>query len=520
MLTHERTLSPGAELRAGSVRGYRGIRAGDGEAHLARTELTGPTRTPIEARRGALLTIAHLTDLHFTDVESPARFEFLNRFAGDPRFRELLTMQRPQEALNAHAIDAMVRAVNAIEAGPVGGGKVDLAVMSGDAVDNAQRNELATFMTLMAGGLVRPGSGGPELESVQAPAWPDDIFWKPDGGAYGRDRFRTEYGFPHLPGVLDRAQRPFQAAGLVAPWIGCHGNHEELCQGVGVVNPELSALMTGGRKPIAVGDGIDPATALELFIAKPQAFMAGPTVAITPDPGREPLGFEGFIGAYIGAGGHGFTPANRSGATAYYVHDTRRVRVITLDTACSAGGAHGCIDRAQLAWLEERLAEVHRPNDDRLVVIVSHHPLVTMNNERGREGANGAELLALLHRHPNVVLWLNGHTHVNRVKAHANRDGVSVGFWEVTTASLVDWPCQARLVEIFDAGSGRLGIACTMIDHDGEVAPRDAMSPAELAGLHRELAANDPLAGAASARAGSPDDRNVVLVLPAPFPLS
>jgi metallophosphoesterase (TIGR03767 family) len=519
VLTNQRTIAPGRAVRAGTTASYRGLTEAPGEAHATRTELTGVIGSPLVARRGALLTIAHLTDLHVTDVESPARFEFLNRYAGDPRFKELLTMQRPQEAINAQAIDATIAAINAIEAGPVAGGKVDVAVMSGDAVDNAQTNELTRFFDLMAGAMVRPASGGPELESVQAPAWPDDIFWKPDGGAYGRDRFRVEFGFPHLPGVLDRAQRPFQAAGLRAPWIGCHGNHEELCQGVGVVNPELAALMIDGRKPIAVGERIEPATALDLFVRKPQAFMAGPTIAVTPDAARAPLGLGGFVEGYLAAGGHGFSAENLAHGTAYHVHDTRYVRIITLDTACPAGGADGSIDEAQLAWLDERLAEVHSPHENKLVVIVSHHPLFTIRNERASEGPRGAELLGLLYRFPNVVLWLNGHTHTNAVRAHANREGVSVGFWEVTTASLVDWPCQARLVEIFDAGGGRLGIASTMNDHDGAIDPAGAMTQLELAGLHRELAANDPLAGSMSARAGTAADRNVILALPAPFPL-
>src|SRR4029077_15212186 len=99
-------------------------------------------------RGPALLAFGHVTDLHVTDVESPARYEVLNRFAGDVRFRELLPMHRPQEALNVHAIAAMVRTFHAIDAAPVTGSPLDLLVMSGDAIDNAQANELATFMAL------------------------------------------------------------------------------------------------------------------------------------------------------------------------------------------------------------------------------------------------------------------------------------------------------------------------------------------------------------------------------------
>jgi len=535
LLTVHRRLTAGPVLRTGTLASYRGLVEAAGEPHVVRTELTGPIAGELRARRGALMALAHLTDLHFTDVESPVRFEFLNRFAGDSRFRELLTMQRPQEALNAHAIAAMVRAVNEISAGPVTGSPLDLVAMTGDAIDNAQSNELATYMSLFNGGMVKPASGGPELECVQAPGWPDEIFWKPDGGAYGRDRFRLAYGFPLVPGLLDRGLGSFEAPGLRLPWIGCHGNHEELCQGVGVVTPEIAQAMVGGRKPIALGEGFNPATAVELFVTRPEAFMSGTTVAITPDAGRRPARLQGFIEAHFQSAarpdGHGFTTANRRDGTAYYVHDTRTARLITLDTACPAGGADGCIDRDQVAWLEERLAEVHATyidargatvrtgNDNRLVVILSHHPLFMLQNHRAANRVEAAELRRLLHRFPNVVLWLNGHVHMNMVQAHANRSGLAVGFWEVTTSSLVDWPCQGRVVEIFDAGSGRLAIACTMVDHDGLADPGLAVTVPEMAGLHRQLAANDPMGGLASPRAGSPSDRNVVLALPAPFPL-
>ena len=105
-------------------------------------------------------------------------------------------------------------------------------------------------------------------------------------------------------------------------------------------------------------------------------------------------------------------------------------------------------------------------------------------------------MLRLLHRFANVVLWLNGHIHMNLVQPHANREGIAVGFWEVTTSSLVDWPCQGAAGRDLRRRRGRLAIACTMVDHDGPADPGAALAPAELAGLHRELAANDPLAGA------------------------
>jgi hypothetical protein len=77
----------------------------------------------------------------------------------------------------------------------------------------------------------------------------------------------------------------------------------------------------------------------------------------------------------------------------------------------------------------------------------------------------------------------------------------------VTTASIVDWPSQARVVELFETGDGELAIGCTMLDHDGE----------GLAGLHRELAANVPWRGFDDGSDGGPQDRNAVLLLPKPF---
>jgi len=123
-----------------------------------------------------------------------------------------------------------------------------------------------------------------------------------------------------------------------------------------------------------------------------------------------------------------------------------------------------------------------------------------MRAEPGWEPRPDGELLRVLQAHANVVLWLNGHIHANRITPRES-------FWEVTTSSLVDWPCQARLVQIHHTRSGQLAIACAMLDHDGE----------GLAGLHRELAGNVPNHGFDSWRPGRPWDRNAVLLLADPL---
>ena len=529
-LTHKRRLGPGTVLRVGSAAEYRAVTALAGEPHVLRHELVG---SPQGFRPGpAIACFGHLSDLHVTDVQSPGRFEFINREYLDPRFRELLPMQRPQEALNVHAIAAMVRTVNAMNVGPLAGRPLELAIMSGDAVDNAQWNELMTFLALLDGGRVDIDSGGPRYEGVQAPGWPDDIFWKPDGPAQGGDQFISAFGFPLVPRLLERALLPFEAEGLVIPWLGCHGNHEEVCQGVGIVTPRLAAAMVGFHKPYRLPNDIDRDSALEMFVHAPDAFMTGPDLPVTPDAGRRPFTRGEFVDAHIRHGarpdGHGF----RADGRANYVYDTSAVRFIVLDTVCAGGGADGCIDQDEMVWLQARLEEVHssfRAADgttvrtshaNRLVVVISHHTLDTLVNQRGagRSRYVGAEeLIKVVHRFDNVVLWLNGHIHGNAIRPRADPDGGGGGFWEVTTCSLVDWPCQARIVEIFEAGDGLLAVGCTMVDHDSPLDHGGATDSAGMAALHRELAANAPVVGFGGWREGMPADRNAVLLVRRPF---
>jgi metallophosphoesterase (TIGR03767 family) len=549
-LTTHRRLTRGAILRRGASAPYRAIEFGAGEPHLIRAELGGAgaelsgagAGEPEQAREAgrALLCLAHITDLQLADVQSPARFEFLNAYFADPRYAEIVPVQRPQEALTWQAVAATLRTIDAVR-GPATGLPVQLAVTTGDAIDNAQWNELQAFIALFDGGQVIPDSGGPGYEGVQSLDWPGDIFWRPDGaGLGGPDFFQREFGFPHYPGLLQRALSEFSAVGLSVPWLSCFGNHEALNQGVGTLTPGLAAALTGDRKPVELPPEFDHDAALELFTVHPEAFMAGPYRRITPDPFRRPITRRDFVDAHLRAGsrpfGHGFSERNRLDGTAYYVHDTPAARFVTLDTNCLAGGAAGCLDRQQARWLEARLSEVHSAyrgpdgsdvqtgHQDRLVILLSHHGIDTLTNTRaahagpaGEPLLGAAELLALLHRFPNVVLWLNGHTHTNAVRPRRDPADPARGFWEVTTCAVIDWPCQTRLVELLDH-AGYLSIVTTMVDHDTPLGPESLESADDLAALHRELAANVPWNVAAMA--GAPGDRNIELRVVPPFPLS
>jgi metallophosphoesterase (TIGR03767 family) len=528
-------------LRSGRSAAYRAIEIGAGEPHLIRDDFDVARSTGVDEQGSGrpLLCLVHITDLQLADVQSPARFEFLNARFADPRYAEIVPVQRPQEALTVHAVDATIRTLGAVR-GPAGGLPLQLAVTTGDAIDNAQWNELQAFLALFEGGVVSPDSGGPDYEGVQALDWPGEVFWRPDGpGPDGPDLFRLEWGYPHHPGLLRRALREFSAAGLGLPWLSCFGNHEALNQGVGTQTPGLAAALTGDRKPTDLPAGFDHDQALELFTTRPEAFMAGPSRPVTADAFRRSVSRRDFVDAHLRAGsrpfGHGFSERNRLDGTAYYVHDTPAVRFVALDTNCLAGGAAGCLDQDQARWLEARLAEVHSAyrsvdgseiqtgHDDRLVIVFSHHGSDTLNNSRGTHAGPGgepalgaADLLALLYRFPNVVLWLNGHTHTNAIRPHRDPADLARGFWEVTTCAVADWPCQTRVVELIDHAE-YLSIVTTMVDHDTPLGPASLETTDDLAALHRELAANVPWA--VSGMPGDVSDRNTELRIIPPCPL-
>lgn len=569
-LTTEATIALGEVTSRGTLGAYRALVRGAGEPHAVRDDLVGDAEQLWRrAPRRPMLALSHVTDLQLADVQSPARFEFFNREYEDPRFTLLVPTQRPNEAFTAHAVEATVATLNRIRQAPVAGGELGLALTTGDAIDNGQWNELLAALALLEGGEVAlsprtPGAPA-RYEGVQRTDWPDQVFWRPDGpgalpgGAVSPDLLTAGFGYPQHPGVLDRAVQAFISSGLNLPWLACYGNHEGLIQGVGRITPELAAALVGGSKPLELPADLDRDTAYEVFVEGAHAFLAGPQRGITADPRRRPVSRAEFVRAHFGPSarpiGHGFDERNRREGTAYYSHDVAApaapggaIRFIALDTTCLLGGADGAIDAEQLTWLEGQLREVHSRwigpdgdpvdagGDDRLVVLFSHHGLDTLTNRRGSGvldgtgfaavGPDGAavpvvpadDVLALVHRYPNVVAWINGHTHTNGVRArrspHPLPDGRPGGFWEITTCAVVDWPCQTRIVELIgvsEGGRGAIALACTMVDHDSPLAPGEALTRRELAALHRELAANAPMPGYGARLAGAPSDRNVVL---------
>ncbi|MFF4120615.1 TIGR03767 family metallophosphoesterase [Streptomyces sp. NPDC001714] len=498
--------------------GYRRLGDGAGWPRVLRSDLAA-AKSGRASRRTALAAFVQFTDLHLMDVQHPLRLEFLR--AHDPH------AWRPHEALTVPGAISLVERVNALRGAPVTGSPLHFVMTTGDNTDNNAHSELEWFMKVMSGGRITPNTGDPRhYEGVQNSG--TKLYWQASSTVRDNDK---ALGFPHLAGFLAAAIREVKSPGLNLPWYSTVGNHDALPLGCfgSHADPYLAAAAIGGKKLMTVTDA--EAKKLQDSIRKAQDpkgsgyrdFLkahARSMRSVTADEKRAPYTAADYLKAHLdpayqglGPVGHGYSSANVAAGTQYYAFRiSEDVIGISLDTTDAGGHYDGSVGTTQLTWLEKTLKE----NKDSYAVVFSHHTSQTMTNTRpdpahpSDRRHTGAELVTLLNRHANVLAWVNGHIHRNLITPHKASNGNS--FWEITTASHVDHPQLARVVELVDNKDGTVSLFTTLIE---SAAPHRTdfsdLSQTGLAALYRELAFNAP--GSSKALGGSTTDRNTELVL-------
>lgn len=219
----------------------------------------------------------------------------------------------------------------------------------------------------------------------------------------------------------------------------------------------------------------------------PSLLAAGRTAATTPDAARRLLTPGEAARRITAASGHGAVLPN--GRLDYAFDLARGVRGIALDLVHRDVGSSGVVDGPTLAFLRRAL----RDAGSRSVVVFSHQPF--------DRSTRGPAALALLEADPHVVAAVAGHTHRNEIR----RLGA---LWLTTTASLVDYPQQARAFRLLRTAVGGLALQTWMLDH--------GPGPGGLASTARELAYLDAQGGRPSGFSGQRTDRNVILALRRP----
>ncbi len=412
------------------------------------------------ADRATLLRFFAISDIHITDKESPSSAIFLGIKDHVPSGYSPVMLGTTQ------VLDAAVQSINAIHKR----NPVDFGISLGDACNNTQYNELRWYIDVIDGKAITPSSG------VHAGAETVDY------------------------------QKPFQAAGLdkSIKWYQTLGNHDHFWMGTNPVNDYLRPVYVGeeilklgeiftdpdgiNRRDFYMGslDGSTPygnvigAGPVESF-TKPQKVVA--------DPQRRSLTRKEWMREFFATSsspvGHGFTQSNIGNDFACYSFHPKSalpIKVIVLDDTqtdedasppmsetSSPGYGHGSLDKQRYDWLVKELDDGQAAGQ--LMIIAAHIP-IGVEPAKSFVGWNSLayvsepKLIAKLHEYPNLILWVAGHRHDNSITAFKSPEPgrPELGFWQVETASLRDFPQQFRMFEIVLNGDNTISVFATDVD--------------------------------------------------------
>ncbi len=435
--------------------GLSEIEVGPGEPHVAR--VLGGGDVPDGAPFPALVArLVHFADAQITDDESPARLATFDQAGATA------SAFRPQDAYLCHLANAMVQTFGALHRQR----PIDLVLVGGDNIDNAQQNELDWWLALL----------GPGGESLSCDSGADD---------------------DPVPGPDNDPKDELVTRGLGnIPWLWVTGNHDRLVQGNFVVDEQRTATATGSRADTGTRDWREP---------------GGPVVTgeVPADANRKLMSGRELLTRVIADGdGHGLSDEQAATGQAFYSSDIigTDLRIIVLDTSAPSGGASGVLKRADVdtlvvPMLDDALAA------GRTVILAAHHAAGSLSDgsdfggEAQDDALTEAEFIELITSYPNIVVSLVAHSHQHRVRELVGPNGARL--FEVTTAALADFPHQSRLVEIYEEGVDWLRIRLTCIDAD--------TSRSAVAAEGYALGVLDWVSGWADANLSEPEDRNVDL---------
>ncbi|OIN95016.1 MAG: metallophosphoesterase [Deltaproteobacteria bacterium CG1_02_45_11] len=445
----------------------------------------GSYTLPTDNKPKKLLKFFSVSDIHITDKESPSQLIYMQpaNIAGDHFGVDLedtvTSVYSPTMLYTTHVFDAAIQTVNALHKQD----PIDFGISLGDTCNSTQYNELRWYIDILDGNTVITPSSG------------------------------ANYGAKTID-----YQKPFKAVGLdpEIPWYQAIGNHDHFWLGsipldVGksnlratYVSDEVIALpdiLARGenvfdmRDPLyymGVIDGNTPTGEIIKYGAV-KDFSAPPKVV--PDVKRRSLTKAQWAQEYFHTTskpvGHGFNlvPPGKSPEFACYSFVPKSelpLKVIVLDdTQREDDGdtsihGRGFLDDERWAWLKAELAAGDAAGQ--LMIIACHVPIGVMPHSKDNDNhdtymdwyestdpshlSNAVtlpDLIAELHSHPNLLMWMSGHRHLNVVKAftHANPEQ---GFWHVETSSLHDFPQNLRLFEMYLNSDYTISIHVTNVD--------------------------------------------------------